>query len=117
MIVSCDTVFFKEISLGAHLIANDITAEKDTTTSWSIAVWGPHISSASVLLKSGYSEREIGMFKGKGDTWAVLVSQCPSVEELERGKLKYQFILESSWNDCFHTEGTRLYRRNRLNFD
>lgn len=77
-------------------------------------MWGPHVSSCVVLLRSdAETEREIEMSRidGQEELWGVELLGLPSVEDLEKGKVQYQFVLESTWNDCFHSEGQRLYRR------
>lgn len=95
----------QQIPLGANRTS-------DLTSEWAVAFWGPHVSAAWILLRSTSGEREIEMHKIEStENWGVVLSGLPSIEDLEKGQIKYHFILESSWNNCFELEGAKLHRR------
>lgn len=84
---------------------------------WSFAVWGPHVNAAWVALKGAGSEpeqtRRFPLHRVDGDDiWATCLTQLPeSSKDLAAGAVLYCFVIDSSWNDCFHTEGAELWRR------
>ena len=75
----------------------------------SFKVWAPHASEMRVEVKPGAAaiateEHTIVLQRGDGDMW---YGEC----DRAHAGCDYRIALESSWNDCYSTEGATLYRR------
>jgi hypothetical protein len=71
----------------------------------SFKVWAPHASAVRVELKRASGSAEtLDMVKWDNNLWhSEAASAAPGDD--------YRYALESTWNDCFATEGNTLFRR------
>lgn len=87
------------LDMGARLLPGGMGAR--------FKVWAPHGSLVKVELKKAEAasvEETIELAKGDNCIW---YGDAPSAAAGDH----YRFVLDSSWNDCFDTEGATLYRR------
>jgi len=65
--------------------------------------WAPHGEDVAIEFEEADGTTRELKLRREGDFWA---GECPCVPGM-----RYRVAMGSSWNDCFQSEGARLYRR------